>query len=534
MKAWILVLAGLLPAPRVEGAKPVILPPPGPRSQAASPATSAPRLNVVEHRLKNGMKLLIVERHVAPTVAAFILFKVGGVNDPAGQTGVAHLLEHMMFKGTRTLGTTNYAAERPLMEREDQLSVELQRSEYRARTDPFYHADPAQVDRLKKQIAQVQSQEKRYIVENELDEAYDHLGAENLNASTGSDGTTYVVELPSNALEAWAYAGSDRIRNPVFREFYSERDVVHEERRMRTETAPEGLIEETLNATAFVAHPYHDPVIGWPSDIDNTERAEVLAYFRTHYAPNNAVAAVVGDVNPRAVIRLAEKYFGAIPPQPQPSQPVTIEPEQHGERRATVVFDANPQFSMAYHIPAIGHADAPALEMLGDLLSSGRTSRFYAAITQKGLGQASADGGTGPYPNLFGIAGIPQQPTTSADLERAILAEIERVKTEPVSDRDLQRLRNQLDAATVRELESNSGIASLLLDYESKASDWRYYYKELALLKAVTPADLMRVARKYLTAENRTVVTLVAPSETPGASRPSPASGAVSEREGGK
>jgi len=243
---------------------------------------------------------------------------------------------------------------------------------------------------------------------------------------------------------------------------------------------------------------------------------------------------VVGDVNPRALIRLAEKYFGAIPPQPQPSQPVTIEPEQHGERRATVVFDANPQFSMAYHIPAIGHPDAPALEMLGDLLSSGRTSRFYAAITQKGLGQASADGGTGPYPNLFGIAGIPQQPATSADLERAILAEIERVKTEPVADRELQRLRNQLDAATVRELESNSGIASLLLDYESKASDWRYYYKELALLKAVTPADLMRVARKYLTAENRTVVTLVAPSVTPGASRPLPASGAVSEREGGK
>jgi predicted Zn-dependent peptidase len=497
----------------------------------------APRLNVVEHTLKNGMKFLIVERHVAPTVAALIAFKVGGVNDPAGQTGIAHLLEHMMFKGTRAFGTTNYAAERSLMEREDQLHRELQRIEYRGQATPFYRPDPARMALLKKEIAQTQAQEKRYLVENELDEAYDHLGGVGLNASTGSDSTTYVVELPSNALEAWAFAESDRVRDPVFREFYSERDVVHEERRMRTETEPGGLIEETLNATAFVAHPYHNPVIGWPTDIDNTRREEVLAYFRQHYAPNNAVAAVVGDVNPREVIRLADKYFGTIPPQPQPFEPLTIEPEQHGERRATVVFDANPQFSMAYHIPAIGNPDAPALEMLGDLLSSGRTSRFYTAITQKGLGQASADGGTGPYPNLFGIVGIPQQPTTATDLERAILGEIDRVKNEPATDRELQRLRNRLDADTVRELESNTGIASLLLDYESRAGDWRYYYKELALLKAVTPADLTRVARQYLMPENRTVVELVSPAPAAGNKPPAtvekpPAT--VNGQEGGK
>jgi predicted Zn-dependent peptidase len=530
MKASILVLAALLLASTAAGAKPVPSPPPGPRSPSAALAGSAPRLNVVEHTLKNGMKFLIVERHVAPTVAASIVFKVGGVDDPAGQTGIAHLLEHMMFKGTRTIGTTNYAAERPLMEREDQHYAELQRLEYRGQATPFYRADPAHVARLKKEIAQVQSQEKRYIVENELDEAYDHLGGVGLNASTGSDSTTYVIELPANALEAWAYAESDRIRDPVFREFYSERDVVHEERRLRTESEPEGLIEETLNATAFVAHPYHNPVIGWPTDIDNTRREEVLAYFRQHYAPNNAVAAVVGDVNPREVIRLAEKYFGTIPPQPQPFEPLTIEPEQRGERRATVTFDANPQFSVAYHIPAIGNPDAPALEMLANLLSSGRTSRFYTAITQKGLGQASADGGTGPYPNLFGIAGNPQQPTTSAELERAILAEIDHVKNEPATPRELQRLRNQLDAETVRELESNNGIASLLLDYESRAGDWRYYYKELALLKAVTPADLTRVARQYLTPENRTVVELVPPVPTAG--EQAPAAGSV--REGGK
>jgi len=468
----------------------------------------------VEHRLKNGMKFLIVERHDSPTVAAFIRFKVGGVDDPAGQTGIAHLLEHMMFKGTSTLGTTNYAAERPLLERLDRLNLELQRLQYQAQTSNFSKPDPARIARLKQQIAATLAQEKRYIIKNELDEAYSRLGGNGLNAFTSSDSTTYIVELPANALEAWAFAEADRIRDPVFREFYSERDVVHEERRMRTDTEPAGMLGELGSALTYVAHPYHNPVIGWSTDIDNTKRPEVLAYFRTHYAPNNAVAAVVGDVNPREVIRLAEKYFGPIPARAQPFRTLTVEPEQRGERRAEVEFDASPEISMAYHIPAIGHPDTPALEMLGNLLSDGRTSRLYEAITQKGLGQASADGGTGPYPNVFGVTGTPRQPTTTAELEQAILTEIERVKTEPVSERELQRLRNQLDAATVRSLESNSGIAMRLLDYEAKAGDYRYFYKELALLKAVTPADLMRVARKYLTKENRTMVTLVRPSET--------------------
>jgi predicted Zn-dependent peptidase len=488
-----------------------------------------PRLNVVEHQLRNGMKFLIVERHVAPTVAAYIRFKVGGVNDPSGQTGIAHMLEHMMFKGTRTFGTLNYAAEQPLIERLDQLNLELQRIQYRTQTSPFYKPDHARAGRLKQAIAATLSRQKRYIVKNELDAAYSRLGGVGLNASTANDNTTYVVELPSNALEAWAYVEADRIRDPVFREFYSERDVVHEERRMRYDTQPGSLLGETLDAVTYTAHPYRNPVIGWPTDIDNLRRSEVLAYFRRHYAPNNAIAVVVGDVDPAAVIRLAEKYFGPIPSQPQPFRTLTVEPEQHGERRAEVEFDASPQLQMAYHIPAVGHPDAPALELLGDLLADGRTSRLYKAITLKGLGQAGANGSTGPLPNVFGVSGQPRQPTTAAELERAILAEFERVKTEPVSDRELQRLRNQIDADTVRALESNSGIASALLDYESKAGNWRYLYTELGLLKEVTAADLMRVARKYLTAENRTVVTLAPPAaatETGPQSSPSPAPGA--------
>jgi predicted Zn-dependent peptidase len=514
------------PAARVEARAPTA------SSGSTSAPASVPRLNVVEHTLKNGMKFLIVERRVSPTVAAFIRFKVGGVDDPAGQTGIAHLLEHMMFKGTTTFGTTNFAAERPLLEKVNRLNLELQTIEYKAKTSPFYKPDMARVARLKKEIAATLEQEKRYIIKAELDEAYSRLGGNGLNAFTGSDNTTYVVELPSNALEAWAYVEADRVRDPVFREFYAERDVVHEERRMRTETQPAGLLHETLQAITYTAHPYRNPIVGWPTDIDNTKNDEVMAYFRTYYAPNNAIAAVVGDVDAREVIRLAEKYFGTIPAKPQPFRTLTVEPEQQGERRAEVVFDANPQLAMSYHIPALGHPDAPALEMLGMLLSEGRTSRLYRAITQKGLGTASADGGTGPQPNVFGVNGVPRHPTTTAELERAILAEFERLKTEPVSERELQRLRNQLDADTVRSLESNNGIAMRLLEYQANAGDWRYFYKELELLKAVTAADLMRVARKYLTPENRTVVALVRPgasssgSGEPAADANRPASGA--------
>lgn len=504
-----LLLAAVLSAPAAP-----------PRAALATPARpaitipdGAPRLDVVEHTLKNGMKFLIVPRRVSPTVAAYIRFKVGGVDDPAGQTGIAHLLEHMMFKGTTTFGTTDYAAEKPLIERLDRLNLELQRLEYARQTWPLARPDEARIARLKKEIAATLARQRQYIVKSELDEAYDRLGGTGLNASTSSDYTTYTIQLPANALEAWAYVEADRIRDPVFREFYAERDVVHEERRLRTDTSPGGLLGETMDALTYSAHPYRNPVVGWPTDIDNTKREEVLAYFRTYYAPNNAIAAVVGDVDPREVIRLAEKYFGAIPAKPKPFRTLTAEPEQRGERRASVVFDASPQFGMTFHIPAYGHADAPALQMLGALLADGRTSRFYTAITQKGLGQASANGATGQYPNVFGIMGVPRRPTTAEELERAILAEIERVKSEPASERELQRLKNQLDADLIRSLESNSGIASQLLGYEALTGDWRYLYREIELLKAVTPGDLMRVARKYLTPENRTVVTLVRPSE---------------------
>jgi predicted Zn-dependent peptidase len=505
----LLLLSGAFSA---TAAPPAAAPSAPTRSTITIPA-GAPRLNVVEHTLKNGMTFLIVPRRVSPTVAAYIRFKVGGVDDPAGQTGIAHLLEHMMFKGTSTFGTTDYSAERPLIERLDQLNLELQRLEYQRQSSPFARPDESRIAQLKKEIAATLARQRQYIVKSEMDEAYDRLGGTGLNASTSSDYTTYTIQLPANALEAWAYVEADRIRDPVFREFYSERDVVHEERRLRTETSPGGLMGETLDALTYTAHPYRNPVVGWPTDIDNTKREAVLTYFRTYYAPNNAIAAVVGDVDPREIIRLAEKYFGAIPAKPKPFRTLTVEPDQRGERRASVVYDASPQFGMAFHIPAYGHPDAPALQMLGALLADGRTSRFYTAITQKGLGQASADGGSGQYPNVLGISGVPRRPTTAEELERAILAEIERVKNEPPSERELQRLKNQLDADLVRSLESNSGIASQLLDYEALTGDWRYLYRELALLKAVTPADITRVARKYLTPENRTVVTVVRPGE---------------------
>src|SRR3990167_4384718 len=226
------------------------------------------KLNVVEKTLKNGMRVLLVERHDSPTVAFYLRVRVGGVDDPQGKTGIAHILEHMMFKGTKTYGTTNYEAEVPLTEKIDRIYAELEQERQKL-DSPMEYPDEAKIRQLQEQMAVLQQEEKKYVVNDELWQTYQRLGGVGLNASTGDDSTQYFVQLPSNQLEVWAYIEADRLANPVFREFYSERDVVHEERRMRTDTQPTGLLWENFQAAAFLAHPYRNPVIGCPSAIDN-------------------------------------------------------------------------------------------------------------------------------------------------------------------------------------------------------------------------------------------------------------------------
>ena len=480
-------------------------------------------LNVIERSLKNGMQVLMVERHDAPTVALMLRFRVGSVDDPRGETGIAHLLEHMMFKGTKTYGTTNYTAEVPLMAKIDRIYAELER-ERQKRLSAFEKADEPKIKKLEEEMAAVLAEQKKYIVKDEIWQTYQRLGSVGLNASTGEDSTQYFLQLPANQLEVWAYLESDRIANPVFREFYSERDVVHEERRMRTDNDPPDLLWENFESTAFQAHPYHNPVIGWPSDIDSQRREEVLRYFKTFYAPNNCIAAIVGDIDPDKTMAIMEKYFGPLPAQPLPRREISQEPQQQGERRISMALDAQPRLYIGYHIPQIGHEDTYALDVLASLLSGvtgqSRTGRLYKSLVleKKVALHGDADAQTNLYPNLFVITATPAQGKSVGEVEKAIYEEISRLQKEPPTEEELTRVRNAVDATMIRSMRSNFGLAFSIATAQHLAGTWRYILTERDKVKAVTAEDVQRVAKKYFGEENRTVAELHSKPTSEGAS----------------
>ncbi|MCB7128706.1 MAG: insulinase family protein [Candidatus Brocadiales bacterium] len=458
------------------------------------------RLDVKEHVLKNGMTLLMLEKHQSPTVSVRIVFKVGSVNERPGITGASHLFEHMMFKGTQLFGTKDWEEEKPLLEKEDELVLAIEATD-----------DEAERVALENELAGVRKRLKEITNTEEFWAIYMRNGATGINASTSDDITRYYCNLPANKLKLWAFLESDRMKNLVLREFYSEKDVVMEERRMRTETSPFGLLFEQLNAASFTAHPYGWPTIGWMSDIENITKEETEKYFTRYYAPNNAVIVVVGDINPQQVIDLVEEYFGDIPAQPPIPGVTTLEPEQKGERRIEVEYDANPMVAVGYHKPNITHPDQYVFDVIESLLTSGRTSRLYKRLIEDeriAVMVRSYAGGS-KYPDLFFVFASPRHPHTTGEVEKAVYEELERLKTEPPSDWELQKIKNQLEANFIRGLESNSGLADEIGYYEAVAGGWSYINTAVERIKAVTGEDVMRVAKKYFIKTNRNVGTLI-------------------------
>ncbi|MCM2271615.1 MAG: insulinase family protein [candidate division Zixibacteria bacterium] len=477
------------------------------------------QLDVKKQVLANGMRILVLENHSAPVFSTIIRFNTGSVDEQPGITGTSHLLEHMLFKGTKILGTSNYEAEVPLMRSIDSLAA-LHRAEQIKLSNPLNPRDSTRLNELKKQIADVQARQKQYVIKDELWGAYLENGGTGLNASTSNDGTQYYVSLPKSCLELWMFLEADRLENLVLREFYSERDVVMEERRLRTENSPFGKLDEALSAAMFWASGYHWPVVGWMSDLMTVSREQVEAYFRSHYSPANATAVVVGDVNADEVFALAERYFAKIPSLPAPPPVVSRDAEQSGERRVEVEMDANPIAFIAYNMPAIGHPDCVALEAAASILSSGRTSRFHKAIREKKLGSAQASASASRLPSAFTVTLTPFGNTTIPQLEEAVYAEIERLATEPVTQWELEKMRNQVDASLIRSLESNNGLAFRIANSESVTGNWRYFLDSREALKKVTADDIMRVAKRYLVKRNRTVAFI---TKTP-ASQPATSS----------
>lgn len=472
-------------------------------------------INAKTHTFPNGLELVVVERHWSPTASFIVRFKVGSADERPGITGSAHLLEHMLFKGTETLGTTNYAAEVPLMARIDTLAHELTQAIDRAR-GPLYRGDTREVDSLKAAIAKLQEQQRQYVVKDELWETLLRHGGTFLNASTGNDGTQYFVSLPSNKAELWAFMESDRMREPILREFYSERDVVYEERRLRTDNDPFGKLWEQLYAAAYTAHPYGWPVLGWASDLETVLREEVEVFFHQYYSPNNVVIAIVGDVKFEDTVKLIDKYFGSIPPSVIPPPAVqTVEPEQNGERRISVEYDAEPQLAIAWKSPAGGGVDKEVFDVIASLLSRGRTSRLYKSLVEERqiAASVSASSDFTRFPDLFTISATPKAPHTSEELEAAIYEEMGKLALDGPTTWELERVRNQIEADFVRGLQSNFGMMFRVSDMQALVGDWSYIEKVNERRKAVNAADIKRVMAEYLTKEKRTVAYLVKPEE---------------------
>jgi predicted Zn-dependent peptidase len=479
----------------------------------AQEPTPGERLPVTKHVLPNGMTFLLLRREGAPTVSFVTHFRAGGVDEWTGISGTAHLFEHMLFKGSHSVGTKDYAAEQALFPVIDAVADSL--------TQEFRKGaltDSTELQRLRDRLKQLEDSARGFVVSNELDRILTENGAINLNASTSNDLTNYFFSLPANRAQLWFILESDRVRNPVLREFYSEREVVMEERRLRVETQPFGLIYEEFLQAAFRAHPYGRPVVGVASEIQAVSRGSALEYFRRYYGPNNAVVAIVGDISVDSMRAWATRYFADIPAGTPHRPVVTQEPPQRGERRIQVEFDANPTVMMGYHVPSARHADAPALAVLAQILTGGRTSRLFQRLvirdrvaTQIGAFQPPGQ----LYPRLFAFQGVPIAPHTTEEIERAVYEELERFQREPPTDFEMQRVRNQLEASGIQRLQSNFGLAFQLSNSEALWYDWRQTFRDQAAQATVTAADVQRVARTYFTPGNRTVATLVRPPATP-------------------
>ncbi|MCC7202123.1 MAG: insulinase family protein [Nitrospirae bacterium] len=407
-----------------------------------------------EHFLPNGLKIVTVENHKSPVVTFQVWYKVGSRNEITGRTGISHLLEHMMFKGTPKYGKGEYSG---------------------------------------------------IVARN----------GGNENAFTSQDYTAYFQNISSDRLEISFDLESDRMVNLLLdpNEFMLERDVVKEERRLRTEDDPVSSLIEELYAAAFKIHPYHSPIIGWMTDLDNLSREDTYNYYKTYYRPDNATIVVVGDFNTEDLINKIGHYFGGIP-KGEPMRDVKIsEDDQKGERRFLYKREAQlPYVIYGYHAPNYKDRDHYALELLNNILSGGKSSRLYQNIVYSKQIALTAGGGFTPVqtdPELFYFYAQLKPDRTTEEAEAALKEEIERIKREPVSTRELQKARNQIEASFIMGQDSVFYQAMLIGQLETTGAGAKYLESYIDEIRQVTPEDIMRVANKYFMDDNRTVGVLV-------------------------
>jgi predicted Zn-dependent peptidase len=454
-------------------------------------------------KLSNGLTVLVMERPEAPVFSFYTHVDAGSAQEVQGITGLAHMFEHMAFKGTDEIGTTNYPAEKAAL-----AKVEDTYAAYQEENEKEVGRDPKKVEQLAAAWKAAIADADQYVVPNQFGEIVESQGGVGLNASTDLDETLYFYSFPENRLELWAYLESERFIHPVLREFYKERDVVTEERRMRTDSSPQGRLLEQFLAAAFVAHPYGRPVVGWPSDLKAFSATDAKNFFHKYYVPANMTIAVVGDLKGATAMPLIEKYFGRIPAGPEPEPLRTKEPPQRSIREVILHDKSQPLYIEGYHRPNFRDPDDAVYDVLSDLLSKGRTSRLYRSLVRDKQVALAAQGGSFPgnkYPSLFYFFAAPSQGHSAEEMAAPIHDEIEKLKTQDVSDEELQSIKTRAKADLIRGLGDNQGLASQLGEYQAMYGDWRELFRQIERIDKVSKADLRRVANKIFTEENRTV-----------------------------
>jgi predicted Zn-dependent peptidase len=463
--------------------------------------------NVTLRTLPNGLTVLLYERHEAPVFSFYTLVDAGSAQDPKGESGLAHMFEHMAFKGTPQIGTTNFEAEKKVLEKIEQIYAQ-----YIYERDRQVGRDPQKVAELEKSWKTAATEAEQYVVRNEFGRIVEENGGVGLNAGTSADQTVYYYSLPVNRLELWAYLESSRFLQPVMREFYKERDVVQEERRMRVDSQPTSRMIEQFTGTAFLASPYGTPGVGWPDDLKTFSATDAMRFFDRYYVPSNMVIAVVGDLNPAEAMPVIEKYFGRLPTRPKPDTRVTSSPPQNSVRQVVVNDRSQPFYIEGYQRPDYSHPDDAIYDAISDILSNGRVSRMYRSLVVEKQTAAAAAGFSGmpgtKYPHLFAFYAVPTPGHTPEDMAKAIHEEIEKLKTSEVTDGELARFKTRSKADLIRSLGSNSGMASQLAVYQARFGDWREIFHQLDRYDKITKQDIIRVAKSTFTASNRTVAML--------------------------
>jgi predicted Zn-dependent peptidase len=464
--------------------------------------------------LPNGLTLIVCERPEAPVFSFYTLVDAGSADDPQGASGLAHMFEHMAFKGTDQIGTTNYPAEKIAL-----AKVEIAYAAYDAELRKLVGKDPAKLASLKKTFDDAVDAAQKYVIPNQFSEIAEQNGAVDLNASTAEDSTQYFWSMPSNRLELWAYLESGRIGHPVEREFYKERDVVQEERRMRIDSSPTGRMVEQFLATAYVAHPYGRSGVGWESEISQVTATEAETFHKKYYVPANIVVAVVGDVKASEAMPILTKYFSTIPAGPKPEPMTTIEPKQFAEKSVIITEQTQPFYIEGYHRPDYRDPDDAVYDAITDVFSNGRTARLYRSLVRDQRIAAAAEGFSGfpgvKYPGLFAVYAVPLPGHTPEEMRTSIHKELDRLKTEDISDEELERYKTRTKADLLRGLADNEGLAHQLAEYQTRFGDWRELFNQLKKVDAVTKADVRRVANKIFIESNRTSARIEFAEEKP-------------------